>query len=61
MLTSGVERVFLERCRRLTASAQTLMLVAVADDTGTLATVRRAAATFGAGADALEEAEPQDC
>ena len=57
MLTSGVERVFLERCRRLTAAAQTLVLVAVADDTGTLATVRRAAATLGAGADALEEAE----
>ena len=57
MLTTGVERVFLERCRRLTAPAQTLMLVAVADDTGQLVTVRRAAAAFGAGADALEEAE----
>jgi len=56
MLTTGVERVFLERCRRLTVPAQTLMLVAVADDTGRLVTVRRAAAALGAGTDALEEA-----
>ncbi|HEY5419416.1 MAG TPA: ATP-binding protein, partial [Marmoricola sp.] len=56
MLTTGVERVFLERCRRLTVPAQTVMLVAVADDTGRLVTVRRAAAALGAGTDALEEA-----
>ena len=57
MLTAGVERVFLDRSRRLTAAAQTLMLVAVADDTGRLATVQRAAAALGAGSAALVEAE----
>ena len=57
MLTTGVEKVFLDRCRRLTRPAQTLMLVAVADDTGRLATVQRAAAAFGVGADALQEVE----
>ena len=57
MLTAGVERVFLDRSRRLTAAAQTLMLVAAADDTGQLATVQRAAATLGVGPDAVAEAE----
>ncbi len=57
MLTAGVERVFLDRSRRLSAAAQTLMLVAVADDTGQLATVERAAATLGLSPDALAEAE----
>ena len=57
MLTAGVERVFLDRSRRLSTGAQTLMLVAVADDTGQLATVQRAAATLGVGPDAVAEAE----
>ena len=57
MLTTGVERVFLDRCRRLTAAAQTLMLVAVADDTGQLATVQRAATTLDVEHDAVAEAE----
>ena len=57
MLTTGVERVFLDRSRRLTTGAQTLMLVAVADDTGQLATVQRAAATLRVGPDAVAEAE----
>jgi DNA-binding CsgD family transcriptional regulator/tetratricopeptide (TPR) repeat protein len=57
MLTAGVERVFLDRSRRLTAAAQTLMLVAVADDTGRLATVQRAAAALGVGPEAVAEAE----
>ncbi|MGA8993775.1 MAG: AAA family ATPase [Nocardioidaceae bacterium] len=57
MLTAGVERVFLDRSRRLTTGTQTLMLVAVADDTGLLATVQRAAATLGVGPDAVAEAE----
>ena len=57
LLTNGVERVFLDRSRRLTKDAQTLMLVAVADDTGLLATVQRAAATLGVGTDAAAEAE----
>ena len=46
-LTAGVERVFLDRCRRLPPQVQTLLLVAAADDTGQLATVRRAAAALG--------------
>ncbi|HEY6749287.1 MAG TPA: AAA family ATPase, partial [Mycobacteriales bacterium] len=54
-LTAGVERVFLDRCRRLPAPVQTLLLVAAADDSARTATVRRAAASLGA--DALEEAE----
>jgi DNA-binding CsgD family transcriptional regulator len=57
MLTTGVERVFLDRCRRLSAAAQTLMLVAVADDTGHLTTVERAASALGVGPDAVAEAE----
>ena len=57
MLTAGVERVFLDRSRRLTAAAQTLMLVAVADDTGQLATIQRAAAALGVPPDAFAEAE----
>ncbi|MCW2767903.1 MAG: transcriptional regulator, LuxR family [Nocardioides sp.] len=57
MLTAGVERVFLDRSRRLSAAAQTLMLVAVADDTGQLATVQRAAATLGVPPKAVAETE----
>ncbi len=57
MLTTGVERVFLDRSRRLTAAAQVLMLIAVADDTGQLATVQRAAATLRVPSDAVAEAE----
>ena len=57
LLTAGVERVFLDRSRRLTAAAQTLMLVAAADDTGRFATVQRAAATLGVPPDAVAEAE----
>jgi DNA-binding CsgD family transcriptional regulator len=57
MLTAGVERVFLDRCRRLSAAAQTVLLVTVADDTGRLATVRRAATALHVGPDAVAEAE----
>jgi DNA-binding CsgD family transcriptional regulator len=56
-LTAGVERTFLDRARRLPADAQTLLLVAAADGSGQIATVRRAAAALGAGAQALEAAE----
>jgi DNA-binding CsgD family transcriptional regulator len=56
-LTDGVEGAFLERVRRLPADAQTLLLVAAADDSGRQATVTTAAATLGAGAAALEAAE----
>ncbi len=57
MLTARVEQVFLDRCRRLSEPAQELMLVAVADDTGRLVTVQRAAAALGVGPEALSEAE----
>jgi DNA-binding CsgD family transcriptional regulator len=56
-LTMGMERVFVQRCRRLSEEVQTLLLVAAADDSGQLATVRRAAALLGVDPSALIEAE----
>ena len=56
-LTAGVERVFLDRCRRLPPDVQTLLLVAAADDSGHVATVRAAAGNLGAGPDCLDAAE----
>jgi DNA-binding CsgD family transcriptional regulator len=56
-LTAGVERVFLDRCRRLPPDVQTLLLVAAADDSGHVATVRAAAGDLGAGPDSLDAAE----
>lgn len=56
-LTAGVERAFLDRCRRLPEQVQTLLLVAAADATGRVATVRQAAATLGVDATAWTDAE----
>ncbi|MGR6964374.1 ATP-binding protein [Geodermatophilus sp. URMC 61] len=56
-LTGGVERAFLDRYRRLPEEAQTLLLVAAADDSGRAAVVRRAARELGVGDDGLEAAE----
>jgi DNA-binding CsgD family transcriptional regulator len=56
-VTASVERVFLDRCRRLPDEAQTFLLVAAADDSARLPVVRQAAAALGAGADALDTAE----
>jgi DNA-binding CsgD family transcriptional regulator len=56
-LTAGVEKVFLDRCRRLPPTVQTLLLVAAADDSDHLATVRRAAAVLGVASDAIDAAE----
>ena len=56
-VTGGVERVFLERVRRLPGGARRLLLLAAADDTGRLATVLRAAGPAGGGHDALSPAE----
>ena len=56
-LTAGVERAFLDRCRRLPEQVQTLLLVAATDATGRVATVRQAAATLGTDATAWEDAE----
>jgi DNA-binding CsgD family transcriptional regulator len=56
-LTAGIERVFLDRCRRLPPDVQTLLLVAAADDSGHVATIRAAARELGAGPDSLDAAE----
>lgn len=56
-LTAGVERAFLDRCRRLPQGVQTLLLVAAADATGRGATVRHAASALGVEAAAWDEAE----
>ncbi|MGK5114972.1 MULTISPECIES: AAA family ATPase [unclassified Geodermatophilus] len=56
-LTEGVERAFLDRYRRLSEQARTLLLVAAADDSGRTRVVRQAAADLGADEDALLEAE----
>lgn len=56
-LSAGVERVFLDRCRRLPPEVQTLVLVAAADDSGQVAAVSRAAAVLDVGSGALDEAE----
>ena len=47
-VTERIERVFLDRARRLSEDAQTLLLVASADDSTRLATVLKAAETLGA-------------
>lgn len=56
-LTAGVERAFLDRCRRLSEQVQTLLLVAATDATGQAGTVRRAAGALGVGATAWQDAE----
>ncbi|MEO6503382.1 MAG: AAA family ATPase [Jatrophihabitantaceae bacterium] len=56
-LTDRVQRVFLDRCRRLPVQVQTLILVAAADDSGKLAVVRKAAAILGVDQTALPVAE----
>jgi DNA-binding CsgD family transcriptional regulator len=56
-LTQGVERAFLDRCRRLPVDSQALLVVAAADDSGRLSTVQQAAAHVGVAGGALEAAE----
>jgi DNA-binding CsgD family transcriptional regulator/tetratricopeptide (TPR) repeat protein len=56
-LTEDVQRVFLDRCRHLSPQAQTLMLIAAADDSTRVATVRQAGTLLGVGSDAFDEAE----
>jgi DNA-binding CsgD family transcriptional regulator len=56
-VSARVERAFLARVRGLPEETQALLLVAAADDTGELATVLRAAAELGVGAEALDAAE----
>ncbi|WP_043618979.1 helix-turn-helix transcriptional regulator [Nonomuraea candida] len=52
-----VEQVFLARVRRLSAPAQTLLLVAAADESGDVNLVLRTARRLEPGPDALDEAE----
>jgi len=56
-LSDRVQRVFLDRCRRLAPEVQTFLLVAAADDTGSLAVVQRAAGLLDVTPAALQEAE----
>jgi DNA-binding CsgD family transcriptional regulator len=56
-LSQGVERAFLDRCRRLPDDAQTLLLAVAADDSGRLSIIQQAAARLGAGDVALDAAE----
>ena len=56
-LTAGVQRVFLDRSRRLSTAAQTLLCVAAADDSTRVSVVRQAAELLGVGPGALTEAE----
>jgi DNA-binding CsgD family transcriptional regulator len=56
-LTAGVERVFLDRVRRLPSGAQTLLLVAATDDSGRATIVRHAALALGASNEAIVAAE----
>jgi DNA-binding CsgD family transcriptional regulator len=56
-LTSRLQQAFEGQVNRLPAATQSLLLVAAADDTGDLAPVLRAAATFSAGLADLPPAE----
>jgi DNA-binding CsgD family transcriptional regulator len=55
-LPAHVERAFLDRCRRLSVPAQSVLLLAAADGTGDLVALRRASRELELGDDALEEA-----
>lgn len=56
-LTDHVQRVFLDRCRRLPEHVQTLLLIASADDSRQVAVVRRAARSLGVDDAAFAQAE----
>ncbi|HEY3437394.1 MAG TPA: AAA family ATPase, partial [Actinotalea sp.] len=56
-LTADMERVFLDRARRLPLQVQQFLLVAAADDSGRIDTVRRAAALLGLDGAVSEQAE----
>jgi predicted ATPase len=45
-VTEGIERVFLDRARRLPGPAQTVLLVAAVDDSGRAATLRKSMAAL---------------
>jgi DNA-binding CsgD family transcriptional regulator len=56
-VSAGVERVFLDRVRRLPVPTQTLLLAAAAEETGDPAVIFRTARALGAGAQAFGVAE----
>ena len=56
-LSARMERTFLDRCRRLSQHAQTLMLLAAADDSLHHAELRRAGGALGVAEDAFAEVE----
>jgi DNA-binding CsgD family transcriptional regulator len=56
-LSGRVERTFLDRCRRLSPSAQTLMLLASADDSGRLSIVVGAGDSLSVPAESLADVE----
>ncbi len=56
-LTSRMERAFLDRCRQLSNHAQTLMLLAAADDSLRLVELRHAGRSMRVGEDAFVEVE----
>jgi DNA-binding CsgD family transcriptional regulator len=59
-VTSTIERVFLDRTRRLSTDAQRLLLVIAADDSSRVAVVTTAAARLGVDPTALAEVEGSD-
>jgi DNA-binding CsgD family transcriptional regulator/tetratricopeptide (TPR) repeat protein len=56
-VTERIERVFLDRARRLSPAAQQLLLVAAVDDSTRVGTVLQAGARLGIDAEALTEVE----
>jgi hypothetical protein len=56
-LSARMERTFLDRCRRLSRPAQTLMLLAAADDSLRLADLRLAGRGLSVAEDAFDEVE----
>ena len=56
-LSRDVERLFLERVRRLPEPTQQLLLVAAADDTGRLTTIMQAVEALGSDGTSLDAAE----
>jgi tetratricopeptide (TPR) repeat protein len=59
-VSGSIIRAYRSRIERLPGRTRTVLLVAAADDTRSTATVLRAAARLGAGADALDAAEEAD-
>ena len=57
LLGRSIERIFAARVTDLPTTTQQLLLVGAAAETGNIATILRAAATFGIGPEALDDAE----